>query len=80
VALLLFTFKMAYGLFTTPPSVVIGLEPNKPVDPSSAAAHLFAAVMKVGLLVVMAVVSGLVANRGVHLYAESRAHHMDREA
>lgn len=75
IALLLFTFKTAYALFTEPPARVLGLEKGQPVDLGSAGSNLVASVFRVVLLVVMAIVGSIIANRGIQLYTSSRAHH-----
>ena len=74
IALLLFTFHLAYEMFTVPPPVALDLRPNKPVDLESAGSHVIGAFFRVLLLVVMALVGSLIANRGIQLYADSRGH------
>ncbi len=71
IALLALTFKLAIDMFTTDPNKLFGLE-AKTLDLSKAVATLMAVVVKVLLLLVMAIVGGLIANRGIHLYADSR--------
>jgi hypothetical protein len=74
VALLLLTFRMAYDLFTSPPTAVLGLRPDKPVDLGSAGSNLVQALFRVIALIIMALVGSLVANRGIQLYSDSRGH------
>lgn len=71
IALLVFTFRLAYDLFTRPPSQVLGIVPGKPLDLAAAGASILGVAARVALLVVMAVVSSVIANRGATLYAKS---------
>ncbi len=74
IALLLFTFRTAYEMFTVPPSAALGLRPGQPVDLGNAGSNFVGSLFKVILLIVMALVGSLIANRGIQLYAESRGH------
>jgi hypothetical protein len=74
IALLLFTFKLAYEMFTVPPSSALGLQPGKAVDLGVAGSNLATAALRVGLLIVMALVGSIIASRGIHLYTDSRGH------
>lgn len=74
IALLLFTFRSAYEMFTVPPVRALGIVKNQPVDLGSASSNLVGSLLKVLLLIVMALVGSLVANRGIQLYTESRGH------
>ena len=71
IALLALTFKLAIDMFTTDPTKLFDTG-GKTLDLSKAVATLMAVVVKVALLLVMAIVGGLIANRGIHLYADSR--------
>ena len=71
IALLALTFKLAIDMFTTDPARLFDLQ-GKTLDLSKAVATLMGVVVKVLLLLVMAIVGGLIANRGIHLYADSR--------
>jgi hypothetical protein len=71
-ALLALTFKLAFDMFGTDPTRLFGLTPGKTLDLSKAVTLLMAVVVKILLLLVMAIISGLIANRGIHLYADSR--------
>ncbi len=73
IGLLGLTFKLAIDLFGVEPSRLFGLEPGKTLDLSKAGTLLMATVVKVLLLLVMALVGGLVASRGIKLYAEGRS-------
>lgn len=72
VAILVFTFGLARDLFTQDPNQVLGLTKDKPLDLNNAGATLVGVLLKVLLLLVMALVGGMIANRGIRLYADSR--------
>ena len=74
IALLLFTFRTAYEMFTVPPTRVLGMEKGQPVDLGSAGSSLVGSLLRVLLLIVMALVGSLIANRGIQLYTDSRGH------
>ncbi len=74
IALLLFTFRIAYDMFTVPPVRALGLIKDQPVDLGSAGSNLVGSLLKVLLLIVMALVGSLIANRGIQLYTDSRGH------
>lgn len=71
IGLLFLTFRLAIDMFGTDPSKLFNLE-GKTLDLSKAVATLMGVVVKVLLLLVMAIVGGVIANRGIHLYADSR--------
>lgn len=73
VALLLLTFKLAYSLYTIPPEKALGLK-GKTVDLQVSGASLVEILVRTLLLVVMGLVSTLIANRGIALYAHSLIH------
>lgn len=72
IALLALTFDLAIEMFRTDPSTLFGLQ-GKPLDVNKAVTTLMGVVIRILLLLVMAIVGGVVANRGIHLYADSRA-------
>lgn len=72
VAMLLFTFKLASDLFTQDPNQLLGLTKDEPLDLNNAGASFAGVVFKVLFLLVMAIVGGMIANRGIRLYADSR--------
>lgn len=74
VVLLVWTFRIAFGLFKTPPEEVLGLAPGKPMDVAKAGSSFAFQIVRVLLLVVMALVSSLIANKGIHMYASGRDH------
>ncbi len=72
VGLLLITFKLAYEMFSVPPDQALALQKGKALEVATVVPTLTGLLIKVLLLVVMALVSSLIGNRGVHLYTESR--------
>jgi hypothetical protein len=72
VALLVFTFKLAYELFMVPPDTALGMKPGKPLDVGKAGDSAALLVLRIILLLIMAFVGSQVANRGISLYADSR--------
>lgn len=74
IALLLFTFRTAYEMFRVPPATALQLQPGKPVDLGLAGSNLVGSILKVILLVIMALVGSLIANKGIQLYTDSRGH------
>ncbi|MBN9502562.1 MAG: hypothetical protein J0H02_12365 [Armatimonadetes bacterium] len=74
VALIAFTFKMAYEMFMVPPSQALGIKPKQPLDLGQAGQSFVGLLLKVLLLVVMGLMGSLIANRGVGLFTGSRVH------
>ncbi len=72
VGLLLLTFSLAYGMFTTPPEVALGLAPGKTLNVNDASRSGIAMLYRVLMLLVMCIVSSLVASRGIRLYGAMR--------
>ena len=72
VGLLLLTFKLAYDMFSVPPGEALKLTGNQELEVATVAPTLTGLVLRVLLLVVMGIVGSLIANRGVHMYTESR--------
>lgn len=73
LALLVFTFKLAFTMFGSDPYALFGIGKGKVLDLNTAAATLMAVVVKILLLIVMAAVGGVIAKHGIHLYADSRS-------
>ena len=78
VALLAYTFKLAIELFGREPKEMLEIVPGKPLDINNAGAQLAGVVVKVLLLLVMAVVGGMIANRGIRLYADTKPHPVEK--
>lgn len=72
VAMLAFTFKLAYDMFMVPPPDILGIKPKQPIDLGMAGQSFVGVLIKVLMLVVMGFVGSLIANRGVSLLAGSR--------
>src|SRR5688572_6481124 len=72
VALLFFTFKLAYDMFMVPPEQALGIQPKQPLDLGAAGQTFIGLLMKVLLLTVMGLMGSLIANRGISLFAGSR--------
>lgn len=72
IGLLALTFKLAIDLFGKEPSDLLGIKQGKALDLNNAGAQLAGVVLKILLLLVMAIVGGMVANRGIRLYADSK--------
>lgn len=73
IGVLVFTFKLAFDLFGVEPASLFDLKPGAALDLNKAGATMMGVVVKVLLLLVMALVGGVVASRGIRLYADSRA-------
>jgi ABC-type uncharacterized transport system permease subunit len=71
IALLLFTFKLAFERFTAPPAQTLGIQVGKAVDLNRAGTNFAGLLLQVLWLVVMAIVGGLISNRGIKLYSDS---------
>src|SRR5579863_4009355 len=72
VGLLLVTFRLAYNLFLVPPEVAIGIQKGNTLDLAKAGDSAAQLVFRIILLLTMAFVGSLVANKGISLYADAR--------
>lgn len=72
VGLLLITFREAYTLFTVPPESALGIQHGKTLDVARAGDSAAVLVLRIILLLIMAFVGSMVANRGISLYADAR--------
>ncbi len=73
IGLLFFTFKLAFELFSVPPDQAVGIAKDKAVDFAQAGQSLVAVFVRILLLLVMAGVGSMIANRGIKLYVSARA-------
>ncbi len=73
VALLLFTFKLAYDMFSIAPAKAVVVSTGGGVDLGKSGDALVTVLLKILLLIVMGVMGSLIANRGVHLFTGSRS-------
>jgi hypothetical protein len=72
VALLSFTFKLAYDMFQVPPQEALGIKPKQALDLAQAGQSFVGQILRVLLLIVMGLTGSLIANRGISLFAGSR--------
>lgn len=72
IALLGFTFLLAFQLFSQSPNDTLGLVPGKPLDPYRAGESLLGLVARILLLAVMCLAGSVIANRGIKLYSTGR--------
>ncbi len=77
VALLALTFKLAYDQFSVPHADALGLKKGQAIDAGATGGSLLEIVIKLGCLLVMAVVGSMLANKGIGLYSGS-LHPVDR--
>ncbi len=79
VGLLALTFKLAYEEFSVPHSQNLGLVKGQALDAVATGGKAFDILVRLGVLLLMAVVSSLVANKGIGLYCGS-LHPVDKHA
>ena len=72
LAILYLVFKEAWLLFKTPPNIALNVQPGKPIDLASAFNAITGVVVKIILLVIMAWLGSVIANRGIFLYSHSK--------
>ena len=73
ICLLFFTFKIAFELFSVPPDQAVGIAKDKAVDFAQAGQSLMTVFVRILLLLVMAGVGSMIANRGIKLYVSARS-------
>lgn len=69
VGMVIFAFKLAYDLFTVPPSLALDIEFGKPLDINRSIESTYGVLIKVIVLILMTAFGSVVANRGIKLYA-----------
>lgn len=69
ISMILFAFYLAFQIFQVPPSIRMEALPGKPVDLGNATESLTSVTIRIIVIVVMAGLGSMVANRGVKLYA-----------
>jgi hypothetical protein len=74
IVLLLWTFKLAFDMFSVSPAEAIQVSNKAPVELGKTAESFVRVVERILLLLVMSAVGSVIANRGIKLYAESRGH------
>lgn len=72
IFLLLGTFGMAYEMFSVPAKDALELKQGETLQVAPIASIVTGLIFKILLLIVMGIIGSLVANRGIHLYTESR--------
>jgi hypothetical protein len=74
VGLLLVTFKLAYDLFTVPPTNILeqSRQAGDAIDIGKSGNNIVALIFRVLLLIVMGLMGSLIANRGVSMFTHSR--------
>jgi hypothetical protein len=75
VGLLLLTFKLAYDMFSVRPEVAMGTQAGTGIDVARAGESLASVLVRFGLLLIMAIVGSMIANRGIKLYVSARHIH-----
>jgi len=73
IGLLAFTFTLAFDQFKVAPERAMGIPPGKPLDIAQVVQSFAGLIFHVLLLLVMAIVGAIVANRGIKMYSDSRA-------
>jgi hypothetical protein len=73
IGLLAFTFYQAYLLFEVPPRAALGMKDGQPIDFSNVSASAFALISRILLMIVMAAVGSVIANRGIAMYSRCRS-------
>jgi hypothetical protein len=71
IGLLVITFQLAYGMFNVPVDRALNMDPSKPLNVGDAGQRFVGIVIRILLLLVMAVVGSLIANRGIKLYSDA---------
>jgi hypothetical protein len=79
VGLVGWAFWLAWGLFSRPPELALGLKVGEPLDFGGAATALFHILVRALMLLMMAGAGSAIANRGVRLYAASSGPGRDQE-
>ncbi|MBS1723664.1 MAG: hypothetical protein JSS66_12000 [Armatimonadetes bacterium] len=72
LALIVWTFSQAYGLFTKAPQLNLGIQPGQPIDFAVVGRNFVRLLLQVLLLVVMAGIGSAIANRGAKMYGSGR--------
>ena len=71
VGLLGLTFRLAYAIFEIPQAQALGLVKGQAIDLGRTSGGAAQIVLRLGILLVMALVGSMVANRGIGLYSRS---------
>jgi flagellar biosynthesis protein FlhB len=68
VALLVWTFQLAYQMFSTPVEAALGVQGKEPINLETTPALAIRLVFRVVMLLLMCFIASLIANRGIKLY------------
>lgn len=71
VALLIFVFKLAYDVFAVAPEQAMSVGKGETLDVNQAIAKIGVILVRVIMLLVMAILGGAVANRGIKMFTEA---------
>lgn len=71
IAVIFFVFQQAFSMFLKPPMETLQIEPGKPMNLNNTANSLLMSLLKVILLVVMAGIGSMIANRGIKMYSSA---------
>ena len=74
ISLLGLTFKLAYDMFSIPPSQAMGLTAGSTATLAKTGTSFATVLIRIFLLIVMALMGSWISNRGIAFYASSRAH------
>lgn len=78
IILLVMTFVLAYNLYHQPIELLLGIKNGATIDTSKiggVALHVFSElILKSLMLLIMSIVGGFVAHRGMRLYLAARKH------
>lgn len=69
IALIAFTFQLALSIFSTPPQVSLEIKENQPINVNRIAEPFGKLIMQILLMIVMAWIGSVIANRGIKMYS-----------
>ncbi len=72
IAMILFAFKLAFDLYSVPPALRVDAVAGRPVDLTRAGESLTQTLIRILVIAIMAAIGGVVANRGISMYASTR--------
>lgn len=72
ILLLSYTFKLASDLFTTNPASYFNTPEKTPIDANKLSGTVLGLVFRLIMLLVMAIIGGMIANRGIRMFSDSR--------
>lgn len=72
IGIIVWAFRQAYTMFTTPPSDALGIKSGETVNLNRAGENGIRILYQTALLFVIVIIGSVVANRGIKLYSESQ--------